>query len=250
MTVYFIGAGPGDPELLTLKAKRIIEKADVIVYAGSLINPEILEFAKKCPDLYDSSAMALEEIVEVIGKAVERDKTVARLHSGDPGIYGATGEQIRRLEKEGASCEIVPGVSSFLAASALLGKEYTVPGGSQTIILTRLKGRTPVPKREKLRELAKHRASMCIFLSVHMIEEVVRELKYGYSDDTPAAIVYRSSWNDEKVLVTTIDALQKKVREMGIKKTALILVGRFLDPQGGRSRLYDKEFKHGYRGKP
>ncbi|MEE8402403.1 MAG: precorrin-4 C(11)-methyltransferase, partial [Candidatus Hydrothermarchaeaceae archaeon] len=189
MTVYFVGAGPGDPELLTLKAKRIIESADVIVYAGSLVNPEVLEYAKEGSQLHDSAAMTLEEIVEVMESAVRERKTVARLHSGDPSIYGAIGEQIRILERMGITCEIVPGVSSFQAAAALLGKEYTVPGGSQTVIITRLKGRTSVPESERLGELARHRASMCIFLSVHMVEEVVRELKTGYPGDTPAAIV-------------------------------------------------------------
>lgn len=250
MTIYFIGAGPGDPELLTLKAKRIIEKADVIVYAGSLINPEVLEYAKEDSELHNSAAMTLEEIIEVMCRGVKEKKTVARLHSGDPSIYGAIGEQMRILEKKKIVCEVVPGVSSFLAAAAMLGKEYTLPEDSQTVIITRLKGRTPVPESERLGELAKHRASMCIFLSVHMIEEVVKELKSGYPGDTPAAIVHKASWKDETALVTTIDALPGKVREMGIKKTALILIGTFLDPSEGRSKLYAKGFEHGYRGKP
>jgi precorrin-4/cobalt-precorrin-4 C11-methyltransferase len=248
MTVYFIGAGPGDSELLTLKAKRILEKAEVVVYAGSLINPKILKHARKEAELYDSAGMTLEEIIGAISRGAKDNKTVARLHSGDPGIYGALQEEIQLLEEKGIAYEVIPGVSSFLAAAASLKKSYTVPEVSQTLIITRLEGKTKVPEKEGLGKLARHRASMCIFLSVHMIEDVVAELKKGYPGDTPVAVVYRASWEDEKVVLGRLDDIVEKVRDEKISKTALILVGDFLD-SSGRSRLYDKGFAHGYRGR-
>lgn len=249
MTVYFVGAGPGDPELLTLKAKRAIEGADVIVHAGSLVNPEILDYAREEAELYDSSGMVLEEIVKVMSKSANEGKTVVRLHSGDPSIYGAIGEQIRRLDELGVEYRIIPGVSSFLAAAASLGREYTLPGVSQTVIVTRMEGRTEVPGGEKLADLAKHRASMCIFLSAHLMEEVAKELKKGYPGETPAAIVYKASGVDEKILPTTVKGLFETAKEAGITKTALVLVGKFLESKGEDSRLYNKEFHHGFRGK-
>jgi precorrin-4/cobalt-precorrin-4 C11-methyltransferase len=248
MIVYFIGAGPGDPELLTVKAKRLIEEADVIVYAGSLINPEILNYSKEGAELYDSSKMTIDEIVEIMSRGVRENKKVVRIHSGDPSLYGAIAGQIARLEERGIGYKIVPGVSSFLAAAAAIGKEYTLPGISQTVIITRAEGRTPVPEGESLGELAKHQASMCIFLSAHLIEKVVEELKKGYPEETPAAIVYRVSWDDEKILLTTIGGLSAKIKEERISRTALILVGKFLTARGEDSMLYSKEFHHGYRG--
>jgi precorrin-4/cobalt-precorrin-4 C11-methyltransferase len=248
MKVYFVGAGPGDPELLTLRAKSLIEEADVIVYAGSLINPKILGYAKEKAELHDSSVMVLAEIIELMSRSVRENKTVVRLHSGDPSLYGAIGEQIRRLEEMGIDCSVIPGVSSFLAAAASLGKEYTLPRISQTVIVTRVEGKTGVPEAEKLGELAKHQASMCIFLSAHLMEKVAEELKKGYPEDAPAAIAYKVSWDDEKILSTTISNLSEKAEEAGITKTALVLVGDFLKSKGEDSKLYDKKFRHGFRG--
>ncbi len=241
-----MGAGPGDPELLTIKAKRLLESADVVVYAGSLVNPEVLRFAKRA-ELHNSAGMSLEEIVEVMERAARQEKRVVRLHSGDPSIYGAIAEQIRELRKRGIVCEVVPGVSSFLAAAARLGVEYTVPEVSQTVILTRISGRTPVPEKEDLAKLAEHRASMAIFLSASKVEEVVEKLLSGYDESTPAAVLYRVTWEDERVIRCTLGELATRVKEAGIEKMALILVGDFLEEHGSSSRLYDREFAHGYR---
>ena len=246
MRVYFVGAGPGDPELLTLKAKRLLESAEVVVYAGSLVSPEVLKHARRAK-LYDSAGMTLEEILEVLEREAKRGKRVVRLHSGDPSIYGAIAEQIRELKKRGVECEVVPGVSSFLAAAARLGVEYTVPEVSQTVILTRIAGRTPVPERERLEKLARHRASMVIFLSVSRIEEVAERLLESYPRSTPAAVVHRATWKDERVIRCTLGELAARVKEAGIDRTALILVGDFLEEQGRRSRLYDRSFAHGFR---
>jgi precorrin-4/cobalt-precorrin-4 C11-methyltransferase len=247
MTVYFIGAGPGDADLLTVKGKALIEEADVIVYAGSLINPEILKYAKKEALLYDSSGMTLEEITRVMVEAAKQGRTVVRLHSGDPSLYSALGEQVRALAGEGIECRVVPGISSFQAAAASLGLEYTVPGVVQTVILTRISGRTGVPMKESLRELAKHKASMCIFLSAHRIKKVVEELLESYSPSTPAAVIYRASWKDERVIRGSLAEIADKAKD--VKRTALILVGDFLEPPEARSRLYDADFEHGYRRK-
>ena len=241
-----MGAGPGDPDLLTLKAKRLLESADVVVYAGSLVNPEVLKHARRA-ELYDSAGMTLEEILEVLEREAKRGRRVVRLHSGDPSIYGAIAEQIRELKKRGVECEVVPGVSSFLAAAARLGVEYTVPEVSQTVILTRIAGRTPVPEKESLDKLARHRASMVIFLSVSHVEQVAEKLLSAYDASTPAAVVYRVTWDDERIIRCTLGELADRVREAGIKKTALILVGEFLGEQGESSKLYDKSFSHGYR---
>jgi len=245
--VYFIGAGPGDPELITLKGARIVQEADLVIYAGSLVNPAVLRGVKPGCAVYDSAAMTLEEITALMLRAVSRGETVARLHTGDPSLYGALSEQIRILKEHGVEVEIVPGVSSFVAAAAALQKEYTLPGGTQTVILTRLEGRTPVPDEEKLKDLARHRASMAIFLSTHMLNKVVEELLEAYGEDTPAAVVYKASWPEQKIIRACLGDLAQKVRAEGIERTALILVGDFLGEAGGRSRLYDGDFSHGYR---
>lgn len=246
VTVYFIGAGPGDPELLTLKGRDVLMEADVVIYAGSLINPRILNLAKKDALLYDSSGMSLEEIMEIIVRAVREGKTVARLHSGDPSLYSAIGEQVRALAELGIDYRVIPGVSSFQAAAATLGLELTVPEVAQTVILTRISGRTKVPEKERLRKLAKHKASMCIFLSAHKIQEVVEELVEGYGRNAPAVVVYRASWEDERVIRGSLAEIAEKAGEM---RTALILVGGFLEPQAEKSKLYDSEFEHGCRRK-
>jgi len=248
--VYFIGAGPGDPELLTLKGKKVIEQAEVIIYAGSLVNREILQFARETAEIHDSAGLTREEIVALMEKAVAEGKTVARVHSGDPALYGAIGEQIELLARRGIACEVIPGVSSFTAAAALLKREYTVPEVSQTVILTRLRGRTSVPEKERLSALARHRASMVIFLSVHLIEQVVAELKEGYPPQTPVAVVKRASWPDAQVVCGTLENIAGLVKAKEMGKTALILVGEFLTAGGKYSRLYDRDFSHGCRGNP
>ena len=248
--VYFIGAGPGDPELLTIRAKNIIERADVIIYADSLINPAVCAGAREEAEVYRSAPLTLEEITEIIRRAVRQGKVVARLQSGDPSIYGAIQEQMTALDEKGIDYEIIPGVSSLFAAAASLKTELTVPELSQTVIITRMGGRTPVPALENLKSLAAHQSSMAIFLSASLIQEVVAELLAGgYHPDTPAAIVYRASWEDEIVVRTTLNDLTAQMKASGIRKQALILVGAFLNSKDSdlRSRLYDKDFKHGYR---
>jgi precorrin-4 C11-methyltransferase len=247
--VYFIGAGPGDPELLTLKAKRIIEKADLLIYAGSLVNPEILAHKKKKAVSYNSASMDLKEIVSLISREVKKGNTAARIHSGDPAIYGAIREQIALLEKKGIACEVIPGVSSVFAAAATLRKELTVPELSQTIILTRISGRTKVPSRESIPRLARSQSTMAIFLSITQIEKIVEQLLTSYPPETPAAVVYRASWPDEKVIKGTLATIAGKVQRAAIKKQALILVGRALGGSIGglRSQLYHEGFTHGCR---
>ncbi|MBW2183167.1 MAG: precorrin-4 C(11)-methyltransferase, partial [Deltaproteobacteria bacterium] len=247
--IYFIGAGPGDPELLTVKAKGIIEKADVLIYAGSLVNPQVLACKKKGAVIHNSASMDLKEIVAIISKEVKKGKTVARIHSGDPSIYGAIQEQIALLEKKGISYEIIPGVSSVFASAATLKKELTVPELTQTLILTRISGRTRVPSRESIARLAQSQATMAIFLSITQIGKVVEQLLTSYPPETPVAVVYRASWPDEKVIKGTLATVAEKVKRAAIKKQALILVGRALDDsaRGLRSKLYHEGFTHGFR---
>lgn len=245
--VHFIGAGPGDPELLTIKGKRYIDEADVIIYAGSLVNPQVLQDAKKDAAIYNSAGMTLEEVVAVMRDGVREGKRVVRVHTGDPSIYGAHREQMDALDALGISYDVVPGVSSFLAAAAALKKEYTLPEVSQTVILTRMEGRTPVPEGEKLRELAAHRATMVIFLSAGMIEELAETLIPVYGEQTPAAVVCRATWEDERIIRGMLSDIAEKVKAAGIKKTALIMVGDFLGDDYALSKLYDKHFTHEYR---
>lgn len=247
MKVYFIGAGPGDPDLITVKGKKIIEEAGVIIYAGSLVNPAVLEGHRPEAKIYNSASMNLEEIVEAMVTGVREGQIVARVHTGDPSIYGAIREQMDELNKEGIPYEVIPGVSSFVAAAAALKMEYTLPSVSQTIILTRHEGRTPVPAGQDLAGLAQHKASLAIFLSVGMIEDVVKELKQGYREDTPVAVIQKASWPEQKIVKGTIKDIATKVNEAGITKTALILVGDFLGDEYELSKLYDKSFSHGYR---
>ncbi|ENN95744.1 cobalamin biosynthesis precorrin-3 methylase CbiF [Methanocaldococcus villosus KIN24-T80] len=243
--VTIVGAGPGDEELITVKGLKAIKEADVIIYAGSLINKKLLEYNKKA-ELYDSSKMSLDEIIDVMVKAVNEGKKVVRLHSGDPSIYGAIKEQIDELKKYNIDVEIIPGVSSLFAAAAALKIELTLPNVSQTVIITRPEGRTKVP--EKLRELAKHRATMAIFLGVSMIDKVVEELLNGYDPSTPVAVVYHASWEDEKIIRGTLGDIVEKVKKENITRSALILVGDVLDPKNYEySKLYDKTFSHGFR---
>ena len=245
--VSFIGAGPGDPELLTIKGKRLIDSADIIIYAGSLVNPKVLADAKKDARIFNSAGMTLEEVLDVMQKGEAAGKKVVRVHTGDPAIYGAHREQMDALDRMGITYEVSPGVSSFLATAAALKKEYTLPGVSQTVILTRMEGRTPMPEGEKLLDLARHRATMVIFLSVGMLEEMCATLRQAYRPDTPAAVVYKASWEDEKIVRGTLTDLPQKVKESGIRKTALTVVGDFLGDDYELSRLYDKTFTHEFR---
>lgn len=245
--VHFVGAGPGDPELLTLKEKRLLEEADVVIYAGSLVNPELLDYCREGAGIYNSASMTLDQVLEVMKEAEAMGQTTVRLHTGDPSVYGAHREQMDALERMGIPYDVTPGVSSFLAAAASLKKEYTLPGVSQTVILTRRGGRTEVPERESLKKLAEHQASMVIFLSVGQMEEVAGELAPFYGWDCPAAVVYRASWEDETIVRGTLREIGEKVRQAGITKTALIAVGGFLGNDYELSKLYDGTFTHGFR---
>jgi len=245
--VYFIGAGPGDPDLITVKGQRIINESEVIVYAGSLVNPAVLAGAPAGAEIHDSASMTFEEVMEVLEKGIKEGKKVARVHTGDPAIYGAIQEQMNWLEEKGIQYEVVPGVSSFLAAAAALKQEYTLPEVTQTVMVTRLEGRTPVPEKEKLASLAAHGSTICIFLSVQMIEKVVEELKNGYPDDTPIVVAQRVSWPDQKILRGTLADIAQKVKSEKINKTALIIVSPALKNEGAMSKLYDKTFTHEYR---
>jgi precorrin-4/cobalt-precorrin-4 C11-methyltransferase len=247
MKVYFIGAGPGDPELITVKGQNMIKNADIIIYAGSLVNVEIIKCRKKEAEVYDSASMTLEEVITVMKKGIQEGKLVARVHTGDPSIYGAIREQMDILEEEDIQFEVIPGVSSFVGAAAAIKKEFTLPAVSQTVILTRLEGKTPVPEKESLESLAKHQASMAIFLSVHMIEDVTRRLRESYPPKTPVAVVEKATWEDQKIVLGTLEDISEKVKEAGIHKTAQILVGDFLGNEYEKSKLYDKTFSHGYR---
>lgn len=245
--IYFVGAGPGAVDLITIRGRDLLERADVVIYAGSLVTPDHLKFCKESAEFYDSATMHLGEVMEVMLTAHKAGKVVVRLHTGDPSIYGAIGEQMRELDRENISYEVVPGVSSFVAANAAVKKEMTLPGVSQTIILTRISGRTPVPEKEELKKLASHRASMAIFLSVQKISEVVDELLTAYDKDTPIAVVYRASWPDEKIVKGTLADIAEKVKDADINRQAQILVGDFLDTDFEYSKLYDPSFTTGYR---
>jgi precorrin-4/cobalt-precorrin-4 C11-methyltransferase len=245
--VIFLGAGPGDPELITLKGRRLLDEADLIVYAGSLVNPALLDGVRA--EIYDSAGMTLDEVMAVLLAAWQAGKKAVRLHTGDPALYGAIREQMQRLEQEGISYEVVPGVSSAFAAAAALKAELTVPEVTQTVIFTRIGGRTPVPASESLPKLAAIQASMCIFLSVGMMEQVAAELiSGGYPANTSVAVVEKASWPDERLVRGTLADIAVKVQEAGIRKTAMILVGAALsDEATAVSRLYDAEFSHEFR---
>lgn len=246
--IHFVGAGPGAEDLITLRGKKYLEAADVVIYAGSLVNPELLKYTKPECEIYDSAKMTLEQVIDVMLPASKAGKNVVRLHTGDPSIYGAIREQMDKLDEAQASYDVCPGVSSFCGAAAALKAEYTLPNVSQTVILTRMEGRTPVPEHEEISLLASHGATMVVFLSTGMLDELsVRLIKGGYSADTPAAIVYKATWNDEKVVRTTVSGLSKSAQENGITKTALITVGGFLGDNYDRSKLYDPTFTHEFR---
>ncbi len=249
MKVYFIGAGPGDPELLTLKAAKIIRRADIIIYAGSLVNKGILKSSRKRAHLYDSSGMCLEEILKIIKNEISTNKLIARIHSGEPSIYGAIQEQIDWCQKENIDCEVIPGISSFQQAAASLKQELTLPGVSQTVILTRSTGKTKVPKREDLEKLARSKSTLVIFLSVQKISQVIARLKKSYGLNTPVVVIEKISWPDERKIIGNLSNIAKKVKEAGIKRQALIIVGDVLAKKYRQSRLYHKNFEHGFRRK-
>ncbi len=246
--ISFIGAGPGDPELITIKGKRLIEQADVIIYAGSLVNPDVLEGHKAGAEIYNSALMDLDEVIAVMEKAEREGRKVVRVHTGDPAIYGAHREQMDRLDELGITYEVIPGVSSAFATAAVLNAEYTLPGRSQTVIFTRMEGRTPMPEREKLPDLARHHATMVIFLSIGFMDEMTRQLQEGgYEPTTPVAVVYKASWPDQKIVRGTLQDIAQKVKDAGIAKTALTVVGEFLCEDHELSKLYDKHFTTEFR---
>ncbi len=242
--VHFVGAGSGAADLITLRGKKLLEEADIVIYAGSLVNPELLKYTNG--KIYNSAEMNLDEVIDVMKHG--DTKNIVRLHTGDPCVYGAIREQMDRLNLLGIEYDVCPGVSSFCGAAAALKAEYTLPDVSQTVIITRMEGRTPVPEKEKIRFLAAHNATMVIFLSTGMLKELSAELiAGGYSADTPAAIVYKATWHDEKVMRCTVGTLNETAEKNGIKKTALITVGDFLGDYYSLSKLYDKTFTTEFR---
>lgn len=250
MTVYFIGAGPGDPELITVKGLKRLQQADVVIYAGSLVPVELVKQAKADAEIHDSATMNLDEIMVLIVKANAENQIVARVHSGDPSVYGAIGEQIRRLNELNIQFEIIPGVSATSASAALLGKELTLSGVSQTVILTRYAGKTPMPERESLKNLAQHGATLAIHLGITRVHKIVEDLLPFYGEDCPVAVCYRTSWPDQDYVEGTLADIVEKVRAKGFTRTALILVGSVLDPKHfNDSYLYDGEQAHVFRPK-
>ena len=246
--VHFVGAGCGAADLITVRGKNLLEKADVIIYAGSLVNPELLNYAKQGCEIHNSAYMTLDEVIDVMQKAGSENKTTVRLHTGDPSIYGAVREQMDRLDALSIPYDVTPGVSSFCGAAAALRAEYTLPNVSQTVILTRMEGRTPVPEKEQIASLASHGATMIIFLSASMTAQLSAELiKGGYVPETPAAIVYKATWADEKVMRCTVSTLAETAKKNGITKTALIVVGNFLGSDHELSKLYSPDFETEFR---
>ncbi len=250
--VHFIGAGPGEAELITVKGARLLGEADVVVYAGSLVDRELVRIYAPNAEVYDSAGMTLEETTQVIARGVADEKRVVRLHTGDPSIYGAIQEQMAELDELGIDYEVIPGVTSAFAAAALLKQELTLPEVSQTVIITRLAGKTPVPERERLSEIARIGATLVIYLSVSMIDDVVTELLQGaYTSQTPAAVVYRASWPDEQVVEGTLADIAEKAKAAGFGRQALIFVGDVLrarrEGMKAVSKLYDRAFTHDFR---
>ncbi len=247
--IRFVGAGSGAADLITVRGKRLLEEADVIVWAGSLVNPELLSYAKEGCRVHDSSRMTLEEVLDVLIAADRGGLSAVRLHTGDPCLYGAVREQMDALDAVGVAYEVCPGVSSFCGAAAALKMEYTLPGVSQSVVITRTAGRTPVPEREGVRAFAAHGATMVLFLSAGLTEQTQKELlDGGVAPDTPAAIVYRATWPDEKTVLCTAGTLAESARENGISKTALLIIGEAVRQSGyARSKLYDPAFGTGYR---
>ena len=249
MMIHFVGAGSGAADLITVRGAKLLGEADVIIYAGSLVNPALLEYAKEGAEIHNSAHMTLEQVIETMKAAEAEGKMTVRLHTGDPSLYGAHREQMDLLDEAGIGYDVVPGVSSFCGAAAALNAEYTLPNVSQSVIITRMEGRTPVPDGEKLRKMASHGCTLVLFLSTSLLDGAVEELLAGgaYTEDTPAAIVYKATWPDQKVWRCTIGTLAKTAREAGVKNTALITIGGFLGDAYDRSRLYDPTFTHMFR---
>lgn len=248
--IVFVGAGPGDPELITVKGYKALESADRVIYAGSLVNPELLKICRTGTHFHDSAHLTLEEVLELMYEGTKNGETIVRLHTGDPSMYGAIQEQFEPLNKKNIPYTVIPGVSSVFAAAAAVKKEFTLPDVSQTLILTRLAGRTPVPEKEALAKLAQHQASMAIFLSVQDMGSVVESLiEGGYPSNTPIAVISKASWPDQEILIGTLETIVEQVKTAGIRKQAQILVGDFIDPSKGyeRSKLYDPTFTHEFR---
>ncbi|MBR3181890.1 MAG: precorrin-4 C(11)-methyltransferase [Eggerthellaceae bacterium] len=246
--IHFVGAGSGAADLITVRGANMLQDADVIIYAGSLVNPALLDYAKEGCEIHNSAHMTLEEVIDVMKAAEQAGKTTVRLHTGDPSLYGAHREQMDLLDEAGIAYDVVPGVSSFCGAAAALKAEYTLPNVSQSVIITRMEGRTPVPEGEKLCKMASHGCTMVLFLSTSLLDGAVEELlEGGYSPDTPAAIVYKATWPDEQVWRCTVGTLAETARQAGVKNTALICIGGFLGDAYERSRLYDPTFTHMFR---
>jgi precorrin-4/cobalt-precorrin-4 C11-methyltransferase len=246
--VWFVGAGPGDKELITLKGYRLLSQAQVVIYAGSLINPELLDYCPATAECHDSATLHLQEIIDLMDAGARAGKTVVRLQTGDLSLYGSVREQGEMLTARGIHWQVVPGVSAFLGAAAQLGVEYTVPEVAQSLIITRLEGRTPMPPREQLEAFAAHQTSMAIFLSVQRIHRVAERLvEGGYPPETPVAVIYKATWPESQTVRGSLQNIADKVREAGIRKTALILVGAFLGEEYHYSKLYDAAFSHEYR---
>ncbi len=247
--IHFVGAGSGAPDLITLRGKKFLEEADVIIYAGSLVNPALLDYKKEGCKVYDSAVMTLEEVIEVMKENEKKGLMTVRLHTGDPCIYGAIREQMDELDKMGYKYDTTPGVSAFCGAASALNLEYTLPNVSQSVIITRMAGRTPVPERESIRSFAQHQASMVVFLSTGLLEELSKELiAGGYKPDTPAAIVYKATWPDQKTFVCTVGTLAQTAKENNITKTALMLIGAAVTHTNyDRSELYNPAFTTEFR---
>lgn len=246
--VHFVGAGSGAVDLITVRGARLLQQADVIIYAGSLVNKQLLEMAKEGCQLYNSAQMTLEQVIDTIAAAEAAGKTTVRLHTGDPSIYGAVREQFDQLLSRGIAYDVCPGVSSFCGAAAALKTEYTLPDVSQTVIITRAAGRTPVPERESIRALAAHQATMVLFLSTSLTKTLQQELQAGgYPGTTPAAVVYKATWPEERICRCTVETLHKTVTENGLTKTALIVVGECMGERYLRSLLYHPGFSTGFR---
>lgn len=246
--IHFVGAGPGACDLITVRGMELLKKADVIIYAGSLVNPEIIGYAKKECEVHNSAYMSLEDVIEVMEEAEGKGLMTVRLHTGDPSLYGAIREQMDLLKEKNIKYDICPGVSSFSGAAASLGIEYTLPNVSQSVIITRAEGRTPVPEKERLYKMAEHNATMVLFLSSGMAEKVKKNLiKGGYELSTPVAVVYKATWDDEKIINSTIENFCEDMKKENINKTALIIVGNVLGQKYERSKLYDPHFTTGYR---
>ena len=247
--IYFVGAGCGAADLITVRGMNLLKSADVIVYAGSLVNPQLLDYASEDCQIYNSATMTLDEVMDVMVKATEEGKKVVRLHTGEPSIYGAVQEQMHVLDEKGLSYESCPGVSACFGAAASLNLEYTLPEISQSLIITRMEGRTPVPKKESIESFAAHGASMAIYLSSGMMDELSKRLiEGGYSKDTPAAIVYKASWPDEKKFICTVGTIAETADANGIKNLAVVLVGDVISKSGyALSKLYSADFETGFR---